>query len=68
LVYWAVPLSGLHYFLLERDIKDWVFVYAVYVALLFVLRLPAIRQAIARRRQRSQPTVGDTQNEVDSAG
>lgn len=50
LVYFAVPLSILHYFWLERDIKDWVMIYAVFVAFLFVIRLPAIRQAVARRR------------------
>jgi methionine sulfoxide reductase heme-binding subunit len=49
LVYFAVPLSILHYFWLERDIRDWVFVYLVLVILLFIIRLPAIRQAIARR-------------------
>ena len=51
LVYFAVPLSILHYFWLERDIKDWVFVYAALVAILFVIRYPAIRQAVARARQ-----------------
>lgn len=54
LVYFAVPLSILHYFWLERDIKDWVFVYAALVAILFVIRYPAIRQAIARMRQHPQ--------------
>jgi sulfoxide reductase heme-binding subunit YedZ len=54
LVYFAMPLSILHYFWLERDIKDWVFVYAVIVGLLFMVRLPAIRQAIARTRQHPQ--------------
>jgi methionine sulfoxide reductase heme-binding subunit len=54
LVYFAVPLSILHYFWLERDIKDWVFVYAALVAILFVIRYPAIRQAIARTRPRPQ--------------
>jgi len=54
LVYFAVPLSILHYFWLERDIKDWVFVYAALVAFLFVVRLPAVRMAILRRRQHSQ--------------
>src|SRR5687767_13264564 len=54
LVYFAVPLSILHYFWLERDIKDWVLVYAVLVAVLFVVRMPDIRRAIARRRQRPQ--------------
>jgi methionine sulfoxide reductase heme-binding subunit len=51
LVYFAVPLSILHYFWLERDIRDWVWVYAALVAILFVIRLPDIRRAIARRRQ-----------------
>jgi len=46
LVYFAVPLSILHYFWLERDIKDWVFVYATLVILLFTIRLPAIRQSL----------------------
>ena len=53
LVYFAVPLSILHYFWLERDIKDWVWVYAALVVILFIIRLPAIRQAIMLRRQRS---------------
>jgi sulfoxide reductase heme-binding subunit YedZ len=52
LVYFAVPLSILHYFLLERDIKDWVLVYAALVGFLFVIRLPAIRRELARIRQR----------------
>jgi methionine sulfoxide reductase heme-binding subunit len=52
LVYLAVPLSILHYFWLERDIKDWVWVYAALVVILFIIRLPIIRQAIALRRQR----------------
>lgn len=51
LVYFAVPLSLLHYFWLERDIRDWVFVYAAAVAVLFTIRIPAIRRALARRRQ-----------------
>ena len=51
LVYVAVPLSILHYFWLERDIKDWVLVYAALVAILFAVRYPPIRQAIARRRE-----------------
>jgi sulfoxide reductase heme-binding subunit YedZ len=54
LVYFAVPLSILHYFWLERDIKDWVFMYAAFVVVLFAVRLPVIRQAIARTRQRPQ--------------
>ena len=35
LVYFAVPLSLLHYFWLERDIRDWVIVYMVLVIILF---------------------------------
>jgi sulfoxide reductase heme-binding subunit YedZ len=60
LVYFAVPLSILHYFLLERDIKDWVLVYAVLVAILFVMRLPAIRRTLARIRQRPTVTAKDS--------
>jgi methionine sulfoxide reductase heme-binding subunit len=66
LVYLAVPLSVLHYFWLERDIKDWVFVYAVYVILLFAIRLPAIRRAIARRRQHAQMIASEAKTELDS--
>lgn len=55
LVYFAVPLSILHYFWLERDIKDWVFVYLVLVVFLFIVRLPTIRQTFARNRDR--PTI-----------
>ena len=62
LVYLAVPLSILHYFWLERDIKDWVLLYAAFVTLLFALRLPAIRQALARRRQRAPGVPIETQD------
>jgi methionine sulfoxide reductase heme-binding subunit len=66
LVYFAVPLSLLHYFWLERDIKDWVFVYAVLVTVLFLIRLPAIRHAFARKRLATQRIVSETTSEVDS--
>jgi sulfoxide reductase heme-binding subunit YedZ len=59
LVYFAVPLSILHYFWLERDIKDWVFVYAALVVILFVIRYPAIRKAVARMRQHPQIIVSE---------
>jgi sulfoxide reductase heme-binding subunit YedZ len=59
LIYFAVPLSVLHYFLLERDIKDWGFVYLGLVIILFAARLPAIRRAIARTRQRPQGAVSE---------
>jgi methionine sulfoxide reductase heme-binding subunit len=62
LVYFAVPLSILHYFWLERDIKDWVLVYAALAAMLFLIRFPAIRQAIARRRQGPQIMAGESKD------
>lgn len=55
LVYFAVPLSILHYFWLERDIRDWVLVYAVLVIFLFLVRMPAIRQLLGRRRLQTIP-------------
>ena len=65
LVYFAVPLSILHYFWLERDIKDWVLIYAAYITLLFVLRYPTIRREIARRRQSRQVTANEIKPEID---
>ncbi len=62
LVYFAVPLSLLHYFWLERDVKDWVLVYVVLAAILFVIRLPVIRRAVARRRRRPQVPVGENED------
>lgn len=59
LVYVAVPLGVLHYFLLDRDIKDWVIAYAVLVGILFILRLPAIRRIVARMRQRLVASQGE---------
>ena len=59
LVYFAVPLSLLHYFWLDRDIYDWVLVYGAFVFLLFAMRLPTIRQAIARKRQSVQVTTNE---------
>ena len=54
LVYFAVPLSLLHYFWLERDIRDWVIVYIVIVAFLYTIRLPFIRRAISGMWYRRQ--------------
>ena len=62
LVYFAIPLSILHYFWLERDIKDWVWVYAGLVIVLFAIRIPALRQTIARRRQQPQMVVSETKD------
>ncbi|HJS19985.1 MAG TPA: protein-methionine-sulfoxide reductase heme-binding subunit MsrQ [Anaerolineales bacterium] len=65
LVYFAVPLSLLHYFWLERDIYDWVLVYTAWVAVLFAIRLPAIRRVIARRRQQSKIAEGEIKTEIE---
>ena len=65
LVYFAVPLSILHYFWLERDIKDWVLVYGVLVAILFLIRLPAIRHTILHRRQYHPKEAGKTKLNAD---
>jgi sulfoxide reductase heme-binding subunit YedZ len=62
LVYFAVPLSILHYFLLDRDIKDWVLVYAALVGILFVMRLPAVRRWVARMRQHTSMIVSKSRN------
>ena len=62
LVYFAVPLSILHYFWLERDIKDWVLVYLGVVVILFLLRVPAIRQAIVRKRRQPQIIVSENKD------
>jgi len=52
LVYLIVPLGIVHYFLLDRDIKDWVTVYAALVVILFFIRLSFIRRLVTRMRQR----------------
>ena len=62
LVYFAVPLSILHYLWLERDIRDWVFVYTALVIVLFIVRYPAIRRAFARSRQRPQITMSENKD------
>ena len=62
LVYFAVPLSVLHYFWLERDIKDWVILYIVLVIFLFVVRYPDIRRTIARRRQSLPMVTGENKD------
>jgi len=62
LVYFAVPLSVLHYFWLERDIRDLVFVYMALVTILFVLRLPVIRRAIANMHHRAPYAVSENKD------
>jgi len=66
LVYFAVPLSILHYFWLERDIKDWVLVYAVFVMVLFAIRLPAIKRWLAHMRQRPQTSESEIKPKANS--
>jgi len=65
LVYFAVPLSLLHYFWLERDIRDWVFVYAVLVTILFIIRIPAIRRGFVRKRQQPQILASENKKDVN---
>ncbi|HVF25071.1 MAG TPA: protein-methionine-sulfoxide reductase heme-binding subunit MsrQ [Anaerolineales bacterium] len=65
LVYFAVPLSLLHYFWLERDIRDWVIVYIVIVVFLFTIRLPFIRRAISGMRHRRQPVSRENNDSPD---
>lgn len=55
LVYLAVPLAVLHYYWLDRDILTAPVAYAAAVALLVLLRLPPLRQAIARLRRAGRP-------------
>jgi methionine sulfoxide reductase heme-binding subunit len=62
LVYFAVPLSILHYLWLERDIRDWVLVYLALVVILFIIRVPALRRVIARRRQQPQVVMSETKD------
>jgi sulfoxide reductase heme-binding subunit YedZ len=62
LVYVAVPLSILHYFWLDRDIYGWVVIYAVFVIVLFAIRLPAIRQTLIRIRRDSIRQAGENRN------
>ena len=64
LVYLAVPLSVLHYFWLERDIRDWVIVYIAVVSFLFAMRLPVVRRAISGMRYHLQSV---TRENNDSA-
>ena len=52
LVYLAAPLSVLHFFWLDRDIKNQPLIYAVIVGLLLALRLPPMRRALVRLRYR----------------
>jgi len=66
LVYFAVPLSLLHYFWLERDIKDLVLVYVALVTLLFAVRLPSVRQFLGRRRPGPTGLINETNPEMDS--
>ncbi|MBI3941423.1 MAG: ferric reductase-like transmembrane domain-containing protein [Chloroflexi bacterium] len=52
LIYFAAPLAVLHVLLLERDFRDAAYAYTIVVAALLLSRLPPLRQAIIRLRQR----------------
>jgi methionine sulfoxide reductase heme-binding subunit len=65
LVYFAVPLSILHYFLLDRDFKDQVLAYAALVGVLFVMRLPAVRRPLAQIRQRASANASKSERKYD---
>lgn len=52
LIYFAAPLAALHVLLLERDFRDAAYAYTIVVAALLLSRLPPVRQAMARLRQR----------------
>jgi methionine sulfoxide reductase heme-binding subunit len=61
LVFLATPLSVLHYYWLDRDFVGAPLTYAAIVAVLLLLRLPPLRQAIVRLRRRlfrPQPRAG----------
>ena len=62
LVYFAVPLSVLHYFWLERDIRDWVIAYMALVTILFAVRLPVIRRIIAQMHHRVPMTASENKD------
>ena len=53
LIYLAAPLSVLHFYWLDRDIKTAPLRYAVALALLLALRLRPVHRAIVRLRQRA---------------
>lgn len=52
LIYLAVPLSVLHFMLLDRDILTVPILYAIVVAVLLLLRLSPVRQFWRRLRMR----------------
>jgi sulfoxide reductase heme-binding subunit YedZ len=56
LVYLAVPLSVLHFYWLDRDIKTEPLIYAVIVGMLLALRVRPLRRAFTRLRRREVTT------------
>jgi sulfoxide reductase heme-binding subunit YedZ len=67
LVYVAVPLSVLHFFWLDRDIKNVPLIYAAIVGVLLALRLPPVRRALVRLRYRLRsPRAGADQQHTAS--
>lgn len=51
LIYLAAPLAVLHVLWLERDFLDVAIAYTVAVAVLLLMRLPPVRQSLARLRR-----------------
>jgi sulfoxide reductase heme-binding subunit YedZ len=52
LVYIAVPLAALHFYWLDRDIKDLPLAFGVVIVVLLILRLPPIRRTVIGARLR----------------
>ena len=52
LVYLAVPLAVWHYLWLDRDILTIPLIYAAIVAVLFILRIDAVRNGLRRALRR----------------
>jgi methionine sulfoxide reductase heme-binding subunit len=54
LIYLAAPLGVLHYYWLDRDIKTAPLIAAAVAGALLLLRIPALRRAVARARSRGR--------------
>jgi sulfoxide reductase heme-binding subunit YedZ len=52
LVYIAVPLAALHFYWLDRDIKDLPLAFGAVIVVLLILRLPPIRRTVIGARLR----------------
>jgi sulfoxide reductase heme-binding subunit YedZ len=67
LIYLAAPLSVLHFYWLDRDIKTTALIYAAIVGVLLALRLPPVRRTLVRLRYRLRsPGAGPDQQRTPS--